>query len=184
MLPLSGHLERAGLGCDSKRVDYRGQFLAGCIKRWCNVTALSGSCMLTTSTASALRWNHRGSNYQLCMSAGLDTVTTLNESFCCFTRILSASALSGVMDFPNQRETWAERTSYVVRSGGSKSWRGKGGGWWYFPACSPILKHRCSLHAALSAFEHTPPPSPNKSWLLWICLFPTCDLHRWGSAKC
>lgn len=136
--------------CDSKRVDYRGQFLAGCTKGWCNVTALSGSCMLIGEI--------RGFNYQLCSAAGLETtsevVTLLLQSD---TGSLWPPLVWWIFPIRGKLE---QREPVTEWKGGKEQEGGRGGLWWYFPACSLILKHRCSLHAALSAFEHTPPRPP------------------------
>lgn len=78
MLPLSGHLERAGLGCDSKRVDYGGQFLAGNINGWCNVTGLSGNCIQMCYLQQLLRKVETQTGWK----------GFLSWSFCCFCKSL------------------------------------------------------------------------------------------------
>lgn len=68
-------------------------------------------------------------------------------------------------------------------------------GWWYFPACSLILKHRCCLRACwLCLWAYTLPPSlllqsvcpsdpPLNPDYYGFVLLQTCDLQRWGAAK-
>ncbi len=130
---------------------------------WCNVTALvRRSCTRVTSTASALR---KVLTIQLCISAGLGqlsswhTVTALSGSCCRFSSDTVSLCPPWCGGFSWSEGNWSRENQLRC-----KEWRlgeesGGGGLWWHFPACSVILKHRCSLHAALSAFEHTPPPS-------------------------
>lgn len=176
MLPLSGHLERAGPGCDGKREDYRGQFLAGCTEGWCNATALvSGSVQTTLVLLEGAIRSSLGkrlvSALQFCCLRPADGENP--RPLCCFAQTLS------------WRETGAERNSYV---GGLKRLR-RGRGWGVVvvfscmqpdpetqvqPPCSPLSTPPTLLPAAkcLSIW------SSIKSWLLWICLFQIGDLQR------
>lgn len=168
MLPLSGHLERGRSELwYSRRLDYRGQFLAGCAEGWCNVTS-----SVQLAAWKWIIWNRRRDG------------RLTRPKPCCTSFRYCKSPSPGVMDFPDQRVTWSRENQSVEPR---KSWRGRGR--WYFPAYSLILKHRCSLQ-----HPPTPQPPPLSFLLQSVCpsdpplnpdyygfvFFPTCDLQKKG----
>lgn len=111
--------------------------------------------------------------------------------------MLLQSASPGVVDFPDHRRDWSREKQL----GGAEAWKklkGKGGGGGTVavfscmqpdpktqvqPLCSPLCLEAFPNPPSCRAAKCLSIWSSIKSWLLWICLFPTCHLQRWGTAK-
>lgn len=171
MLPLSSHLEGAAPGSDGKRGDYKGHFFLFKLdaqREDATWQLWRGGRMQTASRHVGSLWKIKG----FLSSSGSSRLENLQLEGC-VASLSRGSALPGVEHSP-RAETGAERTSYVVKSGGSKGlkrrkkkgggrvggeWCGAGGsGGGGGEACGGIFLQNTG--AALSSFERSPPPTP------------------------